>query len=256
MERDPPDAVKSLLRKEVGFGCPVPGCGCPYLEWHHFDPPWRDTQHHDPGGMIALCRGHHIQADNHAFTVTQLRGLKRHPHDQNVVRGRFEWMRQELIAVVGGNLYQDCSVIFRWKDEPMIWFRRDGDGYLLLNLTMPSSDGSRRAGITDNNWFNAGLADDIEAPPSARSVRIRHEGGESLTIEFSEVKDADRLEKRYSNIPREYWGAKIKFPITAVEVTCRVPKLNIDFGPRMTELDEMEMRGCVTRGADCAIDLS
>lgn len=137
----------------------------------------------------------------------------------------------------------------------MIWFRRDGDGYLLLNLTMPSAEGNPRAGIADNNWFNSGLEDDIEAPPSARSVRIGYEGGESLKVEFLEVKDADRLEERYPNIPRKHWAAKIEFPITAVEVTCRIPKLNIDFGPRSTELDRMEMSGSFASGADCAIEV-
>lgn len=27
----------AILRREVGFGCPV--CRSPFLTWHHFDPP-------------------------------------------------------------------------------------------------------------------------------------------------------------------------------------------------------------------------
>ena len=55
MNRTPPKKVIQTLRQEVGFGCPVPNCGNPYLEWHHFDPPWSIENHHRPEGMIALC---------------------------------------------------------------------------------------------------------------------------------------------------------------------------------------------------------
>jgi hypothetical protein len=74
--RDPYRDVKRRLRREVGFTCPVEGCGNPYLTWHHFDPPWRVEHHHRPEGMIALCLEHAAQADNDAFTHDQLRALK------------------------------------------------------------------------------------------------------------------------------------------------------------------------------------
>lgn len=52
MNRTPPEPVREILRKEVNFGCPIEGCGSPYLEYHHFDPPWHEREHHDPQGMI------------------------------------------------------------------------------------------------------------------------------------------------------------------------------------------------------------
>ena len=73
MRREPPDSVKKILRKEVRFGCPIPGCNNPYLEWHHFDPPWAKEEHHRPEGMIALCNTHHKRADAGAFTIEQLK---------------------------------------------------------------------------------------------------------------------------------------------------------------------------------------
>jgi len=76
MDRTPPVEVRRALRREVGFGCPVSGCANPYLEYHHFDPPWRTHEHHDPLGMIALCAEHHKKADAGAFTLSQLRALK------------------------------------------------------------------------------------------------------------------------------------------------------------------------------------
>src|SRR5215211_7582447 len=76
VNRTPPIEVRRELRREVGFGCPVDGCGSPYLTWHHFDPPWKERQHHDVVGMVALCREHHDKADVGAFTRQQLRQLK------------------------------------------------------------------------------------------------------------------------------------------------------------------------------------
>ncbi len=61
--RTPPIAVRRQLRREVGFGCSLPGCGVPYLTWHHFDPPWRQEHYHRVEGMIALCRDHADKAD-------------------------------------------------------------------------------------------------------------------------------------------------------------------------------------------------
>src|SRR5580693_411457 len=63
MTRTPPADIRRALRREVGFVCPVPGCTNPYLTRHHFDPIWRVREHHEPGGLIALCRDHHSQAD-------------------------------------------------------------------------------------------------------------------------------------------------------------------------------------------------
>ena len=105
MNRRPPLDIRKQLREEVGFGCPVPGYGRPYLEWHHFDPPWREKNHHNPNGMTALCREHHIQADNGAFTKEQLLQFKRDGKaNWQQVSGNFNWMRNRILAVVGGNL--------------------------------------------------------------------------------------------------------------------------------------------------------
>src|SRR3984885_9748514 len=92
--RKPPRNTLKALRAEVGFLCPVKDCGRPYLTWHHFDPPWRVKKHHQPEGMIALCREHADQADNGAFTDHQLRELKITGKGRaHEVRGRFNWMR-------------------------------------------------------------------------------------------------------------------------------------------------------------------
>src|SRR4051794_11076039 len=101
MGREPPASVRRQLAREVGFGCPVPRCGSPYLTWHHFDPPWSVKQGHDPSGMIALCRDHHPEADAGTFTIEQLRQMKRVGRDRALLLGgKFNWMREDLLAIV------------------------------------------------------------------------------------------------------------------------------------------------------------
>ena len=198
MNRKPPVDVKRTLREEVGFGCPVPGCGLPYLEWHHFDPPWHVKNHHDPKGMIALCREHHIQADNGAFTKEQLHDFKKGGKENwSQVRGKFNWMRNRLLAVVGGNFYYETPVILEFKGQPVIWFERDENDYLLLNLHMLSTTGEPRAFITNNEWFNVGGEEDIECPPSAKKVKISYPNGDFVSVEFFELNTIEEAQKRY-----------------------------------------------------------
>jgi hypothetical protein len=103
MNRDPDESVKKILRQEVHFGCPIENCGSPYLSFHHFDPPWRLRQHHEPGGMIALCLEHHIRADRNAYSIQQLKEMKRSPFLKKVGAnpiGDISWKRENLVEAI------------------------------------------------------------------------------------------------------------------------------------------------------------
>src|SRR3954463_3584518 len=110
MDRQPPTSVRQQLRQEVGYGCPMPDCGRPYLEWHHFDPPWRERQHHDPAGMIALCSECHPKADAGAYTVAQLHEFKRDAAHAKDVMGRFDWLRRDIAIAAGSVFYVECDI--------------------------------------------------------------------------------------------------------------------------------------------------
>ena len=102
LSRNPP-AVRRLLRQEVGFGCPVPDCGNPYLTYHHFDPPWHVREHNQPKGMIALCREHHDKAA--AWSVEELREISKASPQQKTIEGRFEWMKRRVLTIAGGGFF-------------------------------------------------------------------------------------------------------------------------------------------------------
>lgn len=162
MNRKPPSSVTRSLRTEVGFGCPVPGCGNPYLEWHHFDPPWSVKHHHDPGGMIALCVEHHAKADAGAYTREQLHEFKSNAKKHSKLnKGRFDWLRNRMLAVVGGNFYYETPTMVAYRGTPLVWFNRDEDGYMLLNLRMLTTSKEPRAVIEDSFWLSTGLPVDL-----------------------------------------------------------------------------------------------
>jgi hypothetical protein len=255
MERKPPVEVRRILRREVGFGCPVNGCGNPYLYWHHFDPPWREEEHHNPEGMIALCGEHHAKADVGAFTTEQLREFKmRASENVPLIRGRLDWMRNRLLAVVGGNFYYETPVIFQYRDSPIIWFTRDDDGYLLLNLRMLSQSREERLSLEENFWIARGQPDDLECPPSGRLLHAKYANGDEVRIEFYEVSSLEEARRRFPTGGAEGWG--IAFPITAVEVHNVIGGTGFKFGPRYTTLPGVMMTDSFSAYCGCGIQLS
>lgn len=199
--RSIPRHVKEALRAELGFRCPAktgPGdsCGSPYLTFHHFDPPWRDENHHRPEGMIALCREHADKADNGAYTDAQLREFKRQGVDRSTkVAGRFDWMRRQLLAVVGGNAYFEVPTIIEVEEKPAVWFERSAEGDLLLNFDMPTRSGSSRASMINNTWEvvpEEGAS--IICPSGGRSLQVAFADGDSLNVEFKSLSDRAALD--------------------------------------------------------------
>lgn len=230
MNRTPPRDVLRRLRSEVGFGCPVSSCGNPYLYWHHFDPPWREREHHDPNGMIAICAEHHAKADAGSFTKEQLRDFKRQAAARaQAIGGKFDWMRRDLLAIVGGNFYYRVRNVLVVRDQPCIWFNRDEDGYFLLNLQMLTTSGEARTVIQDNFWTSSGQLVDLQCPPSGRLLRVEYANGDMLRVEFSEVPSADALAQRYQLV-----STGIVFPLTTVEVQGTIAGTDIRFGPKAT----------------------
>jgi hypothetical protein len=219
LSRTPRKEVRQELRREVGFGCPVEGCGSPYLTYHHFDPPWAVEHHQDPARMIALCREHHDKAA--ALTVEQCRALKRVDPDRVSVRGKFLWMREQIVAIVGGNYFFNvrCFVSYNW--QPVVWVNRDDEGRLLLNFIPIVADASEpHTHMEDNDWIIEGSPEDVECPPSGRLLKVRYPGGDTMSIEFREHSDFAKLITRYPRM--KYSGWHLEFPLLTVEVTLAV----------------------------------
>src|SRR5205823_1272785 len=133
-----------------------------------------------------------------AFTREQLGRMKQDGRAHAAeVRGRFEWMRRELLGVVGGSFYHETPILVQFRDEPMIWFNRDESGYLLLNVRMLTASKEPRLRVEDNYWITRGNPDDFECPPSGKRIRARYSTGDDITIEFLELNTVSDAQSRY-----------------------------------------------------------
>lgn len=239
--RTPPAEVRRTLRREVGFGCPITDCRNPYLEYHHFDPPWATNHHHEPEGMIALCATHHAKAG--AWTVEDFRSMKRTSPSAEEVQGRFEWMRREVLAVVGGNLYHETPNIVLFRDEPMVWFERDDEGRLLLNFRMLTRSGLRRTRLDNNDWFIRGDPTDVHSPPNGSRLVVKYADGDRFDVRFREWSTLELLGADYASAYK--LKAELSFPLVTAEVSFEVGGSSIKFGPASTQVGGVHMEGVV-----------
>ena len=69
--------------------------------------------------------------------------MKQVPLDRPEVSGRFEWMREDILAVVGGSFFYETPKMVIFRDEPMIWFERDEQrgGYIATCEELPTVAG-------------------------------------------------------------------------------------------------------------------
>lgn len=161
MDRTTPRKIQEQLRREVNFGCPVQGCGVPYLTWHHFDPPWREREHHNPEGMIALCANHASLADGGRWTKDQLKRLKKEPYvSSDKVSEYYDYLRKDVVCMVG-NVAYNVKNVMEINDERVIGFEKDSEGYSRLNLFIRNKSGYPILVMENNSWtaFSEALFD-------------------------------------------------------------------------------------------------
>jgi len=238
--RTPPVIVRRELRREVGFRCPVDGCGIPYLTYHHFDPVWAIEQHHRREGMIALCRRHADAADGGAYTREQLLALKEGGAQKaEAIRGEFDWMRRELFVIVGGNYFWETPVVLQIGDRRCIWLDRDEQHYLRLNFCMPTVTDQERAYIVGNGWVVPPGVGDFICPPRGRSLEVRYANGDRFRVEFVECPDRQALAVAAPTFSYSY---DLPYPLTAVKIWEKASGSPVEFGPNETTLPGASFR--------------
>lgn len=150
--RTPKKNIRELLRKEVNFGCPVDGCGSPYLTWHHFEPQWSEREHHDPEGMIALCIRCHPLADGDRWTSEQLREMKSDPYVKySEISDTYGYLRVSFETLVG-NVASNVKNVLVINDERVIGFEKDDKGYNRLNIRIKDRYGKIILEMENNDW--------------------------------------------------------------------------------------------------------
>jgi hypothetical protein len=201
--------------------------------------------------MIALCAEHHAKADAGAFTKDQLHALKVNTRQALEISGRFDWMRQRLLTVVGGNFYFDTPIPVQIHDVQVVAFSRDEAGHWLLNVVMPSRSAEPRMVIEENFWLSQGEPDDVECPPHGRLLAAKYSNGDAIRVEFVPDLDVDGLGNRYVDVDTTRWG--LPMPITVVEIQMCIAGTGIEFGSRSTRIGGSMMTNCFV--GNCAVGL-
>jgi len=251
MNRIPPVNIRRQLRKEVNFGCPIEGCGIPYLTYHHFDPPWREKEHHNPEGIIALCPTHAAIADGCAWTKNQIKKFKQQPFIRtDQIADSFRFLRHDVVCQIGCLAYgfKDFITI---SNEKVLGFERVPQGYLGLNMILRNREGNIILEMNENDWIiYTNDIFDFECPVRGKRFRVRAKDGvtdfsvrfdDLSTEEFKERTQAykpDKIESFLNRIgkPEEIHILKIlgrlqmgKYDIRLTETGIKAESENVHF---------------------------
>ncbi|HEX8034438.1 MAG TPA: hypothetical protein VF510_11350 [Ktedonobacterales bacterium] len=141
-------------------------------------------------------------------------------------------MRNRLLGVVSGNFCYDTPILFYCSRQPIIWFTRDAEGYLRVNLRKPRTPFSADSLMKDNDWLISRDVVDIECPPSGRLLAVKYPNGDSIRVEFRELDSAQSAAEAFPAI-KAYTDEfeLLVYPLTAVEFQMKINALDIDIGP-------------------------
>ena len=203
LSRRPPADVLRQLREEVNYSCPI--CGSPFLSWHHFDPPYHTTQHHNPDGMIALCPLHHKMADSGMYSVDQLRILKHKQSDGGRIAYRWPWDPENIAFFFGGNILFGARPVLSIRGNSVLRtyrgkFAQNDVSSVLFDLTLRTRGGQLIARM-EKNLFEACTEDlkDFVFTPGANRFEIEHTSGTRLRLEYHRY-DSTSFERRVRRI--------------------------------------------------------
>lgn len=254
LTRRPPANVRRELCNEVGFRCPVDDCGLPYLTFHHFDPPWRVENHHNASGMIALCSNHAAKADQGYYPDDYFRRLKADGSGRaKSVQGQFDYLRRDLMVVVGSNAFYNVDTMLQIDGRRAVFFKRDADGYLLLNFQVPGVDGHPRAWMEDNVWLVPPGAENIDCPPRGRYLDVRFDNGDRFRIEFTEFPDPQSFLGTYP-----YFHSlldQVEFPLAVAEFWEKAEGAGVELGRGVTNAGGLGLSQSIIRNVQLGISV-
>jgi hypothetical protein len=190
--------------------------------------------------MIALCSSHHPQADGGAWTKEQLHAFKiegAERAESREIREKFNWMRNDLLAVVGGSFFYETETILQMHGSRVVWFARNQERNLLLNVRLDRvpSPSKLDVRIEDNAWMVRGDPSEVQCPPSGKRLLVRYPNGHEFGVQFFEIMNSAGIKKKYENAKLVDWSI-IQFPTTIVEINFRISSAGLVFGPQSMNL--------------------
>lgn len=136
----------------------------------------------------------------------------------------------------------------------VIWFNRDDEGYLRLNVKMLSVLPKERALIEENFWRNIGQPTDLHSPPQGKELRIDYENGDHLFVKFLVINSSEEAFEKYEHEALRKPNL-ITFPITAVEINYKIGGTGIELRPSGTHIQSSVLKGGFVSNCGSGLDV-
>jgi hypothetical protein len=134
-------------------------------------------------------------------------------------------------------------VILRLGSTKSIWFERDENNYVLLNIKMPTLSGEPRARIENNVWsVLPRLTAEVICPPNGRLIDVKYNNGDWFRVEYQIMATEDDFFKNYPGTPVSHLE-EVVFPLTLVNVYATTAGSRIQLTPTSTTLPGVFMTG-------------
>ncbi len=187
------EEIKRIVRQRCGFGCVV--CGLGYYDYHHVTP-YSKVKEHNPYDIVLLCAHHHTEFERGRLSGRKLLNAAKAPMaiQLGYAHGVFESSDKPLRVNIGGNAMINTPTIIAVGSVPIIGFTRPeniGEPWQMTAF-MTDTNGTPLLSIKENIWNIHPTKWDVQAEGQILTirngsrdigVRLRHEPGESLTIE-------------------------------------------------------------------------
>lgn len=249
-ESYPGSEVLNELCQEVGFGCPL--CGCPYLTWYHFDPPWEPGNSHRCEGMIALYLEHCQKAVQGSYTNEQLYQFKKQIHE-SVLKGSLDWTKNELLVVAGNTFNLNPANVITHHNNSLISFHRDKGGRFKTNFKLLRHK-DLLLEMENNIWKIHIQPTQIKTPANGKKIIVDYIEGIKFELHFFELRSTEEFKKHYDvDFPSSAFHNV--FPMTATQITYVCGDIHIQLNHKIKRIPGLRIQNSFTQGVHTVLKI-
>ena len=153
LDRNIEEATKRTVRQRCGFGCVI--CGCAIVQYHHFDPPFRDAKSHDSSGITLLCGQCHDRAERGIIDVPTVSAANASPRCKQTGYSKdLLFIGNSSIPVRFGSSRVRAATILKYDDHVIMGFSEPEQvgAPLRLNAVFTDDNGNVVLLVVDNEW--------------------------------------------------------------------------------------------------------
>jgi len=142
------------VRKRCGFGCV--NCGCPIIEYHHFNPPFAQATRHDPEGITLLCGHCHNRAERGIDDPSVIVIANASPWCVEHKHTRYDVLSRASVEIPVrlGSSRVCAKTVIMFDDETVIGFSSPEypSGPVRLNAVLKDDRGNETLRVVNNEW--------------------------------------------------------------------------------------------------------